>query len=64
MKNRNITSTKICLLKRYVFPVFLSGCKFCTMSNEMVKKNGAVKMCMFIFIRVLKISWAEKTTSG
>ena len=62
LKNRNISfSTKLRVLKTYVWSIFLYGCKTWTITAESKKNLEAAEM--WFYRRMLRISWKEKRTN-
>ena len=62
LTNRNITmTTKLRVLKAYVWAVLLYGCECWTLNKETTRKLEAVEM--WFLRRIMRISWTEKRTN-
>ena len=62
LKNRNISfSTKLRVLKTYVWSILLYGCETWTITAEIKKNLEAAEM--WFYRRMLRISWKEKRTN-
>ena len=62
LKNRNMSfSTKLRVLKTYVWSILLYGCESWTITTETRKRLEAAEM--WFFRRMLRISWTEKRTN-
>ena len=62
LKNRNISfSTKLRVLKTYVWSILLYGCETWTITAETKKNLEAAKM--WFYRRMERISWKEKRTN-
>ena len=62
VKNRNISfSTKLKVLKTYVWSILLYGCETWTITSETKKNLEAAEM--WFYRRMLRISWKEKRTN-
>ena len=62
VKNRNISfSTKLKVLKTYVWSILLYGCETWTITAETKKNLEAAEM--WFYRRMLRISWKEKRTN-
>ena len=59
LKNRNISfSTKLRVLKTYVWSILLYGCETWTITAETKKNLEAAEM--WFYRRMVRISWKEK----
>ena len=62
LKNRNISfSTKLRVLKTYVWSILLYGCETWTITAETKKNLEAAEM--WFYRRMVRISWKEKRTN-
>ena len=62
LANRNITmTTKIRILKTYIWSVLLYGCECWTINKEIERKLEAAEM--WLIRRMMRISWTDKRTN-
>ena len=62
LKSRDITlSTKVCLVKAMVFPVFVYGCESCTIKKAESRRNDAFEM--WCWRSILRVPWTARRSN-
>ena len=62
LKSRDITlPTKVCLVKAMVFPVFIYGCKICTIKKAEGQRIDAFEL--WCWRRLLRVPWTARRSN-
>ena len=62
LESRDITlSTKVCLVKAFVFPVVMYGCKSCTLKKAEHQRIDAFEL--WCWRRLLRVPWTARRSN-